>query len=524
MNYSQLFNVKRTHQSQPIPGSHQVRNSAGGFVWELDAWAMLDRFLILGTESGTYYATPRALTAQNAKNAIALIGVDGARVVKRTVDVSVRNTAPRNDPAIFVLALCASFGDDATRALALEALPTVCRTGTHLFAFAATCDGLRGWGRGLRKAVGRWYNSKTPGELEYQLVKYQQREGWSNRDLLRLAHPVPSTEDHRALFKWIVDAEITGSLPKVQAMLRLREVTDAVEAARIVRDSELPREAIPTELLAHTQVWEALLESMPLTAMVRNLATMTRVGLLTRGSDASAKVVTALGSRDRLLRARVHPMALLIALRTYASGVGLKGSGTWTPVKQIVEALDAAFYTAFETVEPTGKRYLLALDVSGSMSMGSVAGSPLTPCEATAAMAMVTAARETDVTTMAFADEFRRLQLDPKEGLRTAVKRTQGMAFGGTDCALPMLYALRNRIPVDVFVVYTDNETWFGNVHPAQALQTYRHEMGIKAKMIVVGMTATSFTIADPKDAGMLDVVGFDASAPAAMSQFVRTN
>jgi 60 kDa SS-A/Ro ribonucleoprotein len=190
MKYPQLFNANRTPQSQPIPGRTQVQNSAGGYVWEIDAWSMLDRFLILGTESGTYYATPQALTADNASSVIGLIGVDGARVVKRTVEVSVCNIAPRNDPAIFVLALCASFGDDVTRATALEALPTVCRTGTHLFAFAATCDGLRGWGRGLRKAVGRWYNSKTPNELEYQLVKYAQREGWSNRDLLRLAHPI----------------------------------------------------------------------------------------------------------------------------------------------------------------------------------------------------------------------------------------------------------------------------------------------------------------------------------------------
>jgi 60 kDa SS-A/Ro ribonucleoprotein len=38
----------------------------------------------------------------------------------------------------------------------------------------------------------------------------------------------------------------------------------------------------------------------------------------------------------------------------------------------------------------------------------------------------------------------------------------------------------------------------------------------------VVGMTATEFTIADPSDAGMLDVVGFDAAAPAVMADFSR--
>ena len=45
---------------------------------------------------------------------------------------------------------------------------------------------------------------------------------------------------------------------------------------------------------------------------------------------------------------------------------------------------------------------------------------------------------------------------------------------------------------------------------------------GRRAKLIVVGMTATKFTIADPSDPGMLDVVGFDAAAPRVMADFAR--
>ena len=85
-----------------------------------------------------------------------------------------------------------------------------------------------------------------------------------------------------------------------------------------------------------------------------------------------------------------------------------------------------------------------------------------------------------------------------------------------------MVYAKQNRIEVDAFVVYTDNETWAGGIHPSQALVQYRQAMGIDAKLIVVGMTATESTIADPSDPGMLDVVGFDASCPAVMADFVR--
>ena len=142
------------------------------------------------------------------------------------------------------------------------------------------------------------------------------------------------------------------------------------------------------QYLDSAELWEALLEGMPMTALIRNLATMTRVGLLSPRSEATSTVVAQLGDDARLSKARVHPMAVLIALRTYASGKGLRGRHTWEPVQKIVDALDAAFYTTFANVEPTGKRLLVAVDCSGSMSGGSVAGvHGLTPREAAAAMA-----------------------------------------------------------------------------------------------------------------------------------------
>jgi 60 kDa SS-A/Ro ribonucleoprotein len=85
-----------------------------------------------------------------------------------------------------------------------------------------------------------------------------------------------------------------------------------------------------------------------------------------------------------------------------------------------------------------------------------------------------------------------------------------------------MIWAMENNVDVDTFVVYTDSETWAGNVHPAQALQQYREARGIPSKLIVVGMTSNGFTIANPDDAGMLDVVGFDTSTPLVLSDFAR--
>jgi len=75
---------------------------------------------------------------------------------------------------------------------------------------------------------------------------------------------------------------------------------------------------------------------------------------------------------------------------------------------------------------------------------------------------------------------------------------------------------------VSDFITYTDSETWAGNIHPAQALRQYRSEFVGDAKAVVVGMTSNGFTLADPNDRGMLDVVGFDTTAPAVIADFVR--
>ena len=115
------------------------------------------------------------------------------------------------------------------------------------------------------------------------------------------------------------------------------------------------------------------------------------------------------------------------------------------------------------------------------------------------------------------------LSITASDSLNDAMHKTQALDFGGTDCALPMLDALEKKIPVDCFVILTDSETWAGPIHPAEALRKYRQEMGIPAKLVVVAMVANDFSIADPLDAGMLDVVDFDSAAPALIADFAKS-
>jgi len=533
MSYLDRVLGRRTPQHAPIPGTNQVPNSAGGFAWAVDEWTRLRRFLVLGSEGGSFYAGEWQLTRENATAVERCIAADGPRAVTEIVAVSREGRAPRNDAAIFALAIAAAAPDQSTRRAALDALPDVCRTGTHLFQFVRFVEQMRGWGRGLRRAVGRWYAAQEPDALAYQAVKYRQREGYTHRDVLRLAHPasavsagnptLPVSTDQARLFEWIARGGSTDGLPRiVEGFARTQLAATAPEAAALVREYRLPREAVPPEHLGSAEVWEALLADIPMTALLRNLGTLTRVGVVAPGSAGTQRVLEQLGDGERLRRARVHPIAVLAALRTYASGHGVRGRHTWSPVTPVVDALDAAFYAAFGAVEPSGQRHLLALDVSGSMTWGMVAGVPaLTPRDASAAMALVTAATESAPEIVGFADRgLTPLAISPRRRLDDAIRAVSGLPFGGTDCALPMLYATKLRREVDVFVVYTDSETWAGSVHPVQALREYRERSGIAARLVVVGMVSNGFSIADPADPGMLDVVGFDTATPNVIAGF----
>ena len=59
------------------------------------------------------------------------------------------------------------------------------------------------------------------------------------------------------------------------------------------------------------------------------------------------------------------------------------------PNPEILAALESAFYRSFEAVEPTNKRILIALDISGSMA-AKMSDSPIEVREAATLMAMVT--------------------------------------------------------------------------------------------------------------------------------------
>lgn len=451
-----------------------------------------------------------------------------------------------------------------------------------------------GWGRMRRKGISTFYTDPKKGadRLLYLVTKYKQRHNWSHKQVLGYAHPKIKDEETKVekdlvltyatrgyqRFNKIAESyrgkngispeisKVIGYIDALEDVSKLKPETEGDEEKLLgkmkvfgVRTQheefshvpygsmeppsnpegrrsafQIVREHIPTGFLKSVKVWEALLEDMPMTALIRNLGKMSSLGMFGNDNATTNKnvkiVKDALENPIRLRKAKVHPIKVLIAMKQYSTGSGDKGGLAWQVNEEINKCLDKAFYLSFtdpavKDAFKTDKNYMLCLDVSGSMTwQGCYGCDHITPAMASIAMAMVTWNIEDKCDIMAFGGKFESLEnrLKKTMSIDEAMRSTSGLNFGATDCSLPMIYALEKKKDVDVFIVYTDSDTWAGRVHPPVALRKYNQDMGKSSKLIVCAMQSNGFTIADPNDPNMMDMCGFDTSVPDIIAEFAK--
>lgn len=543
-----------TPQMQRIPGrADQVRNNAGGYVFARDLFPKVEDFLIPGTTGGTFYITEDRLTVDNTDWLIQAIQADGARLVQLITDVSTARPprAPKNRAAVFALAMVFACGDPAAVQAAKAAFPRVVRTTGHLSMFFGYAKQLRGkaagtgtslvTGRALRSGLGSWFLAGDVDAVAWKACKARQRatpagETFALRDALRIAHPKAETAGRRALLGWLAgkvdDSQARSLVPAIDAFLSAQAATTEAAAAAIASERKVPWEFLPSQVLTSAAVWEALVPHLGMTALLRNLARLTRLGVLGPFAPANEAVAARLRSADALRGARIHPMDVFLALRVYNSGRSQPdrraGGHTWTPVAEISDALEEAYELSFGHVQPSGKRMLVAVDSSGSMSAAggwnqlTLGGSPLgSPYEIGCAMAAILKRIE--------GGNVHVIDVDTRVHPSRVTSRTRLREIGswqpsggGTDLSLPFAHATQSKLAVDGFVLFTDGETWAGRQHASQALAGYRRRFNLGARVTVASMAAAGHSIAEPQDAGVLNIAGMDAALPAVVTAFIR--
>ena len=555
-----------------------VENNAGGQSFQVSREQMFLRFLILGSDKPQYYAPggdEKQSNLEHLTNILMMIEEGmGLDMVKTMIDVSVNARAPKQTYTFIALALCSLNNDLVLKTAANDSVQKICRIPTHLFEYidlrekiSLKMNKTTGWGKAHRRTVGRWYNEHR-GSNELELIKsctkYANRHGYTHKDALRLCHSVPNSNARKIIYSYLakgfeesqkVSKKITEKNMSNDSLLKIAEVLDhiiAVEEAKILKEDDenkmcelilkhrLVREHVPSNLLNSKKVWIQLLKNTPLTALVRSLSKIGSLGI-TNDEEQCLKIVNKICDKEIIEGSKIHPIQLLSAHTIYSRGYGEKGSLSWSPNDKIVNALDQAFELSFKNVVPSNKRILNAIDVSGSMTAQCNGGSgmPITCHQGAAVMALMMARVEPFCHSVCFTISPRKdsdgygyysynrtpdlteLPLRKETTLCEAFEMTQKSNFGMTDCAMPMIYALEKKMEIDTFIVYTDSETYYGKIHPFEALKKYRREMNLPhSKLVCVGMQSNGFTIADPTDPGMLDVIGFDGATPEIITNF----
>ena len=645
---------------------NQVLNYSGGYVWQLSLLEHVNRYLVMGgaKDMGNYYMQAEKVSHECALSVLQMIRNPDPSQFVQLCDllkaVSVGGRAPKQEPILLSLAAAIVFAKTPEeKKIAFETLKVCIRIPTHAFMLAGfvrdlsmskTVNKGKGWGTGFRRAMSHYYISHTGRDLAYHMTKYQNREGWTHADMIRMLHVDPTTladDGARLMFDYVMmkyarkskvpsdktlatlasknvvmlpnqfkamtkaeflkklnaietphipttaslstaapkpgaqvatkvggfvsvltsmlpslkpsaaavkqqdkdddslviisdDEEGSGSKKKNMTQLQqvahflkhLNALHDAGEnkdvplACALIRSGRLVREHVPTALFGSKEIWATLLETMPMEALLRNLGKLTQIGVV---ADKYKEIAARFSNQEEVLKARIHPIKVLIASKVYKNGHGDLGSLSWTPNMFVLVAMTQLYKLSYGTITPTGKRIMVALDVSGSMS-SPVLGSKILNCrDATVAMALLYLETEKNVNVVAFSDgltdlslPFSRNQLTRGMTIDQALSATSGMAFSGTDCVLPIKHAIEKKLHVDAFIIMTDNETYAPNEHPQSALVRYRALTGIQAKLIVIGMTGNCFTIADPNDKNTLNLAGFDTSTPEIASMFLR--
>ena len=660
----------------------QVLNCSGGYVWKLDTIEHVNRYLVLGgaKDMGNYYKQADEVSHECALSVLQMIRSPDPSQFIQLCDllkaVSVGGRAPKQEPVLLSVAAAIVFAKNAQeKEIAFETAKACIRIPTHMFMLAGFVRDLsmakpqnkgKGWGAGFRRTMAHYYLSHTGRDLAFHMTKYQNREGWTHADMIRMLHINPATladDGARLMFDYVmmkyarksktpsektlatlaskkvvivpnpfkpltkaefveklnaistpqiptsasiaapvvaataqkpgsqtVASKVAGFVSALTSVMPSKSATavatvataatavaeddtfvviseedgeegssqkkkgssssqsqlqqvayllkhlhaiheagekkDVPLACALIRSGRLVREHVPTTLFGSKEIWLTLLETMPLEALLRNLGKLTQIGV---AAEKHREIVVRLTNQTEVLKARIHPIKVLVASKVYTNGCGDSGSLTWTPNAYIGVALTDLFRISYGAVTPTGKRIMLGIDVSGSMSSQVLGSKVLTCRDASIAMALLYLETEKNVSAVAFSNTLTDLlapssrnQLRRGMTLQQALAVTNGMAFSSTDCVLPIQHAIKHNLQIDAFIVITDNETYAPNEHPQNALIRYRELTGIQAKLIVLGMTGNCFTIVDPTDRNTLNLAGFDTSTPEIASMFMR--
>ena len=249
--------------------------------------------------------------------------------------------------------------------------------------------------RGVADGAARLYNERSA--LRYDGLG----RGIRMADVIELTHPKPRDAKQSELFKWLLDKRHHNDavadpnvLPVLAASTAQADIPTEERRAKLRADGAdaLAKAGTSWERLAgwlpggmDAEAWDAVIPTMGVMALIRNLRNFDEQGISRRSVNT---VLAKITDADEVAKARLFPYQVWAA---YSNAP----SDNWKA------ALGATLDLTTQNV-PSLDRTLVVIDTSGSMQAPVSAKSTMRRVEVAAVMAAVTAARSTRTDTVIF--------------------------------------------------------------------------------------------------------------------------
>lgn len=412
-------------------------NSAGGKAYTNSFETELARVVCTSFFGGTYYTEG----ADQLTRMVELAGKCSPEFVAACAIYARQVSSMKDTPVALLLCLRTN-----KKELYKQAFPRVINDPRVLRGLVQMIRsgkfGSRSLGTCTRKLINKWFDKHSPLSVWNMSIGSNP----TMRDVMRLSRPSPNGDKEReAVYKLIVRNERTPELPQ-----------EIKEFYSFIANQELAMPKVNFQRLTSIDLtpenWSILGQNMTWSQLRQNINTLERHSVFTNPVVAS-KLAAKISDQNEVNRSKVFPYQLYTTLLNI----------TDTRMKNAVQtALDYSVANIPTLPENT----VVALDVSGSMS-ASVNGQNVNgglSCSQVGALLAAAIYKKnpnTRVLTFTTTAKDHTGNLNAHDSLMTNIGKIS-FAVGGTDCSQPMQFVANHKIPCDLFVLISDNESWAG--------------------------------------------------------------
>lgn len=335
--------------------------------------------------------------------------------------------------------------------------------------------------KALLRAVAKRLNEMD----EFTMVKYRAgNKSYSQRDAIRVAHPVPKDEAQSALFKYMVHGwealseEEKAALPHVAS---LREGGTQSWEQHISKHGSTK------------ESWSEAVEKMGYMALLRNLRNLVENGV---GIDVLRTVAAKLTNPDAVRKSKQLPFRFISAFNALPSGAP----------QILYDAVSAAADQSVVNVPDLEGETLVLVDCSGSMTWATVSGkSQVRIADAARALGAIMV-RRGDAELWGFGDRAVRVAAPSRNPVLATINGMKGISSKtghATFIAKALQTALNERF--QRVVVLTDMQA---HDNPQKVLQPWL-AANKSRRAYIIDMAHYGLPSLDPRCPGLTMVGGF---------------